>query len=94
MQAETYLVSDSAQIDDAIQALRRAVYALSLILLKKGIRHDTKAVGCSDSVLLSLGVGGTIAAVAIIDPFEVYHKATAFIPRLQTARRSIPTRHR
>ena len=30
--------------------------------------------------LLSLGVGGTIAAVAIIDPFEVYHKATAFIP--------------
>ena len=28
MQAETYLVSDSAQIDDAIQALRRAVYAL------------------------------------------------------------------
>ncbi len=28
MRAETYLVSDSAQIDDAIQALRRAVYAL------------------------------------------------------------------
>ena len=30
--------------------------------------------------LLALGVGGTIAAVSIIDPFEVYHKATAFIP--------------
>lgn len=30
--------------------------------------------------LLGLGVGGTIAAVALIDPFEVYHKATAFIP--------------
>lgn len=42
--------------------------------------------------LLALGIGGTIAAVSIIDPFEVYHKATAFIPRLQTARSSIPTR--
>lgn len=30
--------------------------------------------------LLALGIGGTIAAVSIIDPFEVYHKATAFIP--------------
>ena len=30
--------------------------------------------------LLALGIGGTIAAVAIVDPFEVYHKATLFIP--------------
>ena len=30
--------------------------------------------------LLALGIGGTVAAVAIVDPFEVYHKATAFIP--------------
>lgn len=31
-------------------------------------------------LLLLAGVGGIIGAVALIDPFEVYHKATAFIP--------------
>ena len=41
--------------------------------------------------LLALGIGGTIAAVAIVDPFEVYHKATLFTPQSATARRSIPT---
>lgn len=30
--------------------------------------------------LLGAGIGGIIAAVALVDPFEVYHKATAFIP--------------
>ena len=30
--------------------------------------------------LLFAGIGGTIGLVALIDPFEVYHKATAFIP--------------
>ena len=30
--------------------------------------------------LLGLSIGGTIGAVVAIDPFEVYHKATAFIP--------------
>ncbi len=30
--------------------------------------------------LLGLSVSGTIALVAAVDPFEVYHKATAFIP--------------
>ena len=30
--------------------------------------------------LLGLSIGGTVALVAAVDPFEVYHKATAFIP--------------
>ena len=30
--------------------------------------------------LLLLSIGGIISAVALIDPFEVYHQATAFIP--------------
>ena len=30
--------------------------------------------------LLGAGIGGIIAAVALVDPFEVYHQATAFIP--------------
>lgn len=30
--------------------------------------------------LLFAGIGGTIGLVALFDPFEVYHKATAFIP--------------
>ena len=30
--------------------------------------------------LLLLSIGGIIGAVALIDPFEVYHQATAFIP--------------
>ncbi len=30
--------------------------------------------------LLGAGIGGIIAAVALVDPFEVYHKATVFIP--------------
>ena len=37
--------------------------------------------------LLALGIGGTIAAVSIIDPFEVYHKATAFIPPITNGTR-------
>ena len=30
--------------------------------------------------LLGLSIGGTVALVVAVDPFEVYHKATAFIP--------------
>ena len=30
--------------------------------------------------LLFLGIGGIIGTVVLIDPFEVYHQATAFIP--------------
>ena len=30
--------------------------------------------------LLGLSIGGTVALVAAVDPFEVYHRATAFIP--------------
>ena len=30
--------------------------------------------------LLGLSIGGTVVLVAAVDPFEVYHKATAFIP--------------
>lgn len=31
-------------------------------------------------VLLTLSIGGVIGTVVLIDPFEVYHQATAFIP--------------
>ena len=30
--------------------------------------------------LLGLSIGGIVALVAAVDPFEVYHKAAAFIP--------------
>ena len=30
--------------------------------------------------LLLLTIGGIIGTVVLIDPFEIYHQATAFIP--------------